>query len=112
MKTRRLIAAIVASSISTALSAAPYIVSDPYPTTGTQPDTCKAVEGTKTYESPVGKNADGTVFCHIDLAGAPNGSHAMQVYAVSTLWGSSTAVPFSFVAGAPALPASLKLAPQ
>lgn len=78
--------------------ASPFIISEPYPYTMTQPTSCIAVDGNTVYESPV-EVVEGGLRCKIDIQGAAEGQHTMQVRAkrvTETGVVESTSVPFSF----------------
>lgn len=92
-------------------AASPFIVSDPYPLTGAQPTHCEAVEGTTTYRNAVATDAQGRVYCKIDIAGIATGSHQLQVKATSTAPGvdASASVPFVFTIERLVDPASIRL---
>lgn len=103
--------ALLITCFTISAQAAPFILSDPYPTTVTQPDTCTWTSSTgAVFKSPVGVNADGSKYCHIDLATLPRGqSYSGSVTADSSAWGSSTPVPFGFNASPPNAGTGLRL---
>ena len=72
--------------------AAPFLVSDPAPEGAAVADKCVYQDGTAAaVETPTVAAA-----CRIDLAGFTAGTHNLQVWFRSTLWGVDTAkVPFS-----------------
>ena len=76
----------------------PFLVCDPYPTGGSQPDQFSLViDGGSAMISPAEVMADGKTRLHYDLAGIATGTHSLSVKAQISLWGlESTAVPFSF----------------
>ncbi len=92
----------------------PFLVCDPYPTGGSQPDQFSLViDGGAVVISPAEVMADGQTRLYFDLAGVGAGSHTVSVKAVISLWGlESTAVPFAFSRPASvASPAAIGLAP-
>lgn len=64
--------------------AAPFVVSDPWPPTRDQPTHCRyTLNGGSAVDAPVAKNADGTVYCLMDVAGAVIGKNTLTVEAVN-----------------------------
>lgn len=87
------------------------IVSDPYPDSVVQPDSCAFVEGTAApVASPV-EIVSGGVRCSIDLPSTISGAHTYQIFATSDVWGDSDPVNFTFIAGKPAAPSGLGIIP-
>lgn len=87
------------------------IVSDPYPASAAQPDSCAFIEGTA---APVVSSIEivtGGVRCSIVLPSTISGSHTYQIFAKSSVWGDSSAVNFTFIAGKPAAPSGLRIVP-
>lgn len=80
----------------TAAIGAPFIVSDPWPTTVSQPTNCHLLLDASPDKSiPVTKNADGSVYCNIDIAGASIGPHISSVNVCNDA-GCSASVPLNF----------------
>jgi len=95
--------------------AAPFLVSDPDPTGAA--NKCVYQDGTApVVETLVAAVPPSTIVgsCKIDLGGFSNGSHNLQVWFKSDLWGvTSVKVPFAFARPAPdgIGPANLRLVP-
>lgn len=104
---------ILTLSMLSATASAFSIVSDPWPTTGAQPTSCEATEGTKVYSNAVVANADGSVFCKIDIGTPSAGKHTYSVVAKSNQVGvtDSAAVPLSWSFGTIATPFGLRVIP-
>jgi hypothetical protein len=91
--------------------ASPFLVSDPWPTTGSMPTSCLYQEGTTTaVETAVVVNAQGAPFCKFDLASVTRASHTFSVWARNA-WGDSNHVPFAFSATVPADPTGWRITP-
>jgi len=100
-------------ALAPALSlAGPFLISDPWPATGQQPDTCTAIEqpGPTTRDLTLESTQTGLKYIREDLSDATPGAHTWSITCANQ-WGSSSAVPFEFAAGAPTAPAGLRLAP-
>ena len=92
--------------------AAPFIVCDPYPSTGAQPTYFVVVpDGGAAVSSPPLTQTDGGKILHYDLASIANGQHNYTVAACDT-WGCTAAVPFSFTKGVLSAPSGLRLSNQ
>ncbi len=83
-----------------ALLASPFVVSDPYPATGTQPtDFSIIIDGGAEIISPA-EVVTGGVRLHYDIANVSAGVHNISIKAlkVDPVWGrlESTTVPFAF----------------
>lgn len=101
--------------VSRLVSAAPFLTCDPYPATGPLPDSFSVgLDSGAMITVPARTNADGSRDMMYDLAplGITNGSHQFKVTAVSSLWGASTQVNFTFVKAVPSAPAGLGLRAQ
>lgn len=111
----RKILALCLTLISAPAIAAPFLLSDPWPLTDAagnpaqQPDTCQAVDGAATLPLTL-ITTGGQKSIKDDLAGTTSGTHN-YVVTCSNMWGSSSAVNFPFAAGAPTVPAGLRVAP-
>lgn len=97
-------------SMAHAAQAAPFLVSDPYPPSGPQPDTFLLfVDGTAApIVSPAVKSPDGSVTLKHDLAGL-TGQKSVKVRAKNAWGESADSAPFSFTPGAPATPGKIGL---
>lgn len=106
------LAATLVLAFSATVFAAPFLISDPYPTTTTQPDKFVVVWNGTTYDiTPEAVTGSG-VRLHWDIAGKwQPGTNSLTVKAVN-MWGSSATVPFSFTAGVPTLPENVSLSAQ
>jgi hypothetical protein len=92
---------------------APFLVCDPYPKTGTQPDSFTVVpDGGTPVSVPVTTNTDGSVSLHMDLAGISTGNHNYTVTAHSAMWGDSAPVPFAFQKSVPSSPTGIQIKAQ
>ena len=97
--------------------AAPFVVSDPYAATATQPDGFTvSVDGGPVVESPADPVTASTVRFRFDVGSVTSGSHTLRVKAFKNdaVWGrlESTEAVFPFaVPAAPAAPGGLQLAP-
>jgi len=103
---------IAASLMSLSIQAAPFIVSDPYPSTGPQPDEFViTVSGqTDPVVVPATSTTQGAML-KWDVAGI-SGSKTITAKARNA-WGESTASgPFTFTAGTPATPSGIGLSAQ
>ena len=100
--------------------AAPFIVSDPYPATAVQPQTCQMdLDGAVKPAVAVAKNASNLAYCKFDITGITAGSHTVKAKALASdpVWGaleSVWSVPFTFTKpnGTTDVPTGLKLSPQ
>ena len=91
------------------LHAAPFLVSDPYELTETQPDEFVIMQpGKPAIVVAAFALPDGRRMLKCDLAGTPTGRFTGEVKAVSALWGDSAVLPFDFPIGIGA-PKNLKL---
>jgi len=96
---------------------APFVTSDPYPTTVTQPDGfVLTVDGGSQITSPA-QAVTGGVRLHHDVSGVSTGSHTMRIkaYKNDAVWGrlESDEAVFTFVRPAsPAAPANIGLSAQ
>ncbi len=103
-----LAAALLAATTATA---APCVVSDPWPATGPPPGTCTATPANgNAIPLTLIDAAPGSRAIRHDTAALPNGPHTWSV-ACANIWGSSGSVPFEFAKGAPSTPAGLRLVP-
>lgn len=115
----RKITCALALSFAVSAHAAPFLLSDAWLLADSlgnelpQPDTCQSVEGTAAAKPlTLLTTATGAKYIKQDLTGTTNGSHKLTITCKSNLWGVASApVDFSFVAGAPTLPAGLRVAP-
>jgi len=106
---------LLVAMFSTSALAAPFLTCDPYPATGPLPDSFSVgLDSGAMITVPARTNADGSRDMMYDLAplGITNGSHQFKVTAVSSLWGASTQVNFTFVKAAPSAPGGLGLRAQ
>jgi hypothetical protein len=85
--------------IPLAVSAAPYLVSDPWPADAAQPELCVYQEGQIQISAPVSKDITGAARCMIDLGSVAAGTHNLQVWAWSASALSSPPVKFTFSRG-------------
>ena len=97
--------------------ASPFVVSDAYPSTATQPDGFTvSVDGGPVVESPADPVTASTVRFKFDVGSVTSGNHTMRVkaYKDNAVWGRQESVeavfPFA-VPAAPAAPGGLQLAP-
>ena len=97
--------------------AAPFVVSDPYAATATQPDGfVVSMDGGPVVESPADPVTASTVRFKFDVGSVTSGNHTMRVkaYKDNAVWGRQESVeavfPFA-VPAAPAVPGGLQLAP-
>jgi len=97
--------------------AAPFVVSDPYAATATQPDGfVVSMDGGAVVESPADPVTASTVHFKFDVGSTVSGSHTIRVKAFKNdaAWGrlESTEAVFTFTKpAAPAVPSGLQLAP-
>ena len=97
--------------------AAPFVVSDPYAATATQPDGfVVSMDGGPVVESPADPVTASTVRFKFDVGSTVSGSHTIRVKAFKNdaAWGrlESTEAVFTFTRpAAPAVPGGLQLAP-
>lgn len=97
--------------------AAPFVVSDPYPATATQPDGFTvSVDGGPVVESPADPVTASTVRFKFDVGSVTSGNHTMRVkaYKDNAVWGRQESVEAVFTFTKPAVPAApggLQLAP-
>lgn len=106
---------LLALLLSANAFAAPFLVCDPYPNTGPQPDSFSVGLDSGALISVLARtNGDGSRDLFYDLAplGISNGSHQFKVTAVSSVWGSSTVANFPFVKAVPTAPSGLGLRAQ
>lgn len=96
-----LVAAIIGFCLILPAQSAPWLVCDPQTGVTSYQFSGDSFFTTKTAE------ADGSL--RYDLVGLTNGSHTIQVVACNTLWGCSTATPFTFTKGAPASPLNIRI---
>lgn len=100
-----------------AANAAPFVVSDPYAATATQPDGfVVSMDGGPVVESPADPVTASTVRFKFDVGSTVSGSHTVRVKAFKNdaAWGrlESTEAVFTFTRpAAPAVPGGLQLAP-
>lgn len=96
--------------------AAPFVTSDPYPSTVTQPDGFMvSLDGATAVASPA-QAVTGGVRLHHDVAGVSSGSHTVRIkaYKQDAVWGrlESDEAVFTFVRPAsPGRPAGIGLEP-
>ena len=106
--------AISAITMTTTVEAAPFLVSDPYPASGPQPDsfTVQVGAGAPTVVAPL-SDASGNKSLKFDLGplNLPAGSFTVKVTANSSLWGSSAAANFTGSKSVPGAPGNLQLVP-
>ncbi len=93
-------------------SAAPFLVCNPYPSTGTQPDYFSVVMDSGTAVQSTPYSVTGGVELHYDLSATATGSHTASVAACSNTWGCSAATPFTFTKALPAAPAGIGVSGQ
>jgi len=97
--------------------AAPFVVSDPYAATATQPDGfVVSMDGGPVVEAPADPVTSSTVRFKFDVGAVESGSHTLRVkaYKQDAVWGrlESTEAVFTFARpAAPAVPGGLQLAP-
>lgn len=85
----------------------PFLVCEPYPASGVQPDSFTVVLNGTTYTAAAVKDSvTGAVSLKFDLAGKwATGTNSVKAAAVSSMWGASAfTVPLGFSAGTPAVP--------
>ena len=84
--------------------ASPFLVCDPYPSSGQLPTGFLiTIDNGTPIATGVQTNADGSVQLHYDVSGLAAGAHTVTVQATN-VWGSSAAsAPFSFVKPSAAL---------
>jgi hypothetical protein len=88
--------------------ASPFLVCDPYPTTGVQPAYFSIVpDGGAAIASTPELVTGGAVRLHHDMAGVTTGIHNWTVAACNE-WGCSSAVPFGFTKSVPGAPANIR----
>jgi hypothetical protein len=99
------------------VQAAPFVVSDAYPTAATQPDGfAVSLDGGPVVEAPADPVTSSTVRFKFDVGAVESGSHTLRVkaYKQDAVWGrlESTEAVFTFARpAAPAVPGGLQLAP-
>ena len=97
--------------------AAPFVVSDPYAATATQPDGfVVSMDGGPVVESPADPVTASTVRFKFDVGSVTSGSHTVRVkaYKNDAVWGRQESVEAVFTFTKPAVPAApggLQLAP-
>lgn len=104
-------AAVIAVIMTFAGSAmsAPFLVSDPWPAGGPQPDTCVATEGAS--QIPLGLiTQGGAKSIRHDMVNIQSGEHTWAIKCENA-WSESPSTPFSFAAGGPAAPTGIRLVP-
>ena len=110
------IAGIILLFLCAKAHAAPFLVSDPYPSGLSQfltPTSFNLTGLGPAVNSPALVNADGTVVLHYDLSGLGNGTFTVTASAVNQFGGISPAsAPFSFGIGTPSAPTNLRISPQ
>lgn len=89
--------------------AAPFVVSDPYPASGVQPDGfAVSVDGGAVVESPA-QAVTGGVRMYFDIGGLPAGSHTITVRAYKNYqepWTRKESDPVNFTFTVPAAPSA------
>ncbi len=106
--------ALFALFLSFSVSAAPFVISDPWPV-GPQPDSCIASElpgpTTRSLDLEVGET--GHKYIREDLGDATDGSHTWTIVCSSNTAGIAPSVPvdFTFAIGALPGPNGLRLIP-
>jgi hypothetical protein len=101
----------LAALLPLAAQAGPFLVSDPWPASGAQPDSCSYQEGAAApVVVPVAKDSAGLPYCRFDLAGVTRAAHSYQVRALNA-WGASDPVPFAFSAAVPGAATGLRVIP-
>jgi hypothetical protein len=112
---RMILLTVVLFFLMTLLSqAAPFLVCDPYPTTGWQPTSFLiTIDGGAIITSPAFKNPNNSVQLKYDLSAVSVGAHNVTVRSAD-VWGSSVAVPFTFTrpATTPAVPSNINISAQ
>ena len=106
--------ALVLALLPAFVTAAPFLVSDPWLATDPQPDACSYTEPPSATPRPLTLNVNtaGQKFIRSDLAGTTNGAHTFVITCSNALWGLASApVNFTFTAAAPTAPAGLRIAP-
>lgn len=79
--------------------AGPFVVSDPYPSSGQQPDGFRGTVNGVGFDVPYATDANGLRYFNLDLAGMwLTGTNSLIVRAYN-IWGESETVPFDFNAG-------------
>ncbi|MER2527713.1 MAG: hypothetical protein ABTR07_07285 [Candidatus Competibacter denitrificans] len=90
--------------------AAPFLVCDPYPATGPQPDAFLVTVGTAAPVTvPATKETDGGVILKWDLTGIGEGAKTVKVRAKSAWGESADSLPFAFIPGVPAPPGGIRI---
>ena len=91
MKAKKLVLLMMLPAMA---NAAPYLVTDSWPTTGQQPKSCLYRSNTfGPLETPVAKKSDGSVYCLFDLAFIDRGDTYFKMWARNSS-GESSRVPF------------------
>ena len=91
MKAKKLVLLMMLPAM---VNAAPYLVTDSWPTTGQQPTSCLYRSNTfGPLETPVIKKSDGSVYCAFDLALIDRGDTYFKMWARNSS-GESARVPF------------------
>jgi hypothetical protein len=99
------------------VQAAPFVVSDAYPTAATQPDGfAVSLDGGPVVEAPADPVTSSTVRFKFDVGGVSAGNHTIKVkaFVYDATWGrvESAEAVFTFARpAAPAVPGGLQLAP-
>jgi len=106
---RKLLFVLLGALCSTA-TAAPFLLCDPYPSSGPQPVEFLVTVGTAPpVVVPATRQTDGSVILKWDIAGIGTGAKTVTAKARNA-WGESAAsAPFSFTAGTPAAPGGIGL---
>ncbi len=104
---------VLLGALCSTANAAPFLVCDPYPSSGPQPTEFLVTVGTAAPVTvPATRQTDGSVILKRDVAGIGTGAKTVTAKAKNA-WGESAAsAPFSFVAGAPPAAAGMRLVPQ
>jgi hypothetical protein len=99
-----ILAALITLGIVAVCLAAPFLVCDPQATV-----TSYTISGDTELNGTVTAQADGSL--RKDLAGISAKSHTISV-TCSSLWGTSTATPFTFTSGVPTAPGNIHIIAQ
>jgi hypothetical protein len=87
-------------------SAAPFVVSDAYPTNVTQPDGFTVVMDGGAAQDSTAQAVTGGVRLHFDVGSVSTGTHTMSIkaYKVDANWGRLESAPANFTFTKPATP--------
>jgi hypothetical protein len=89
--------------------ASPFVISDPYPLDGAQPDGFKGTLNGVAFDIPADMTTDGLRYFRLDLAGKwQTGKNTLVVRAYN-VWGESADANFTFTAGSPAKCSNLRI---